>query len=50
MEGGETNNGNDSVVLEQVAELLEEFKSEEVDGFSAAGEDIVHDVVILGPR
>lgn len=44
---GETYNGDNAVWLEKRVQVLEEFISEEGDGLSAAGEDIVDDVVIL---
>jgi hypothetical protein len=39
--------GNDSVVLQKGVETADELVCEELDGLSAASEDVVDDVVIL---
>lgn len=42
---GATYNGNGTVGLEKRVQALQKLKRKEVDGFRAAGKDVVHNVV-----
>lgn len=43
-----TYDGDDTVVFQEVAQIVEEFDGEKLGWLGASGEDVVDDVVVLG--
>lgn len=48
--GRGTYDGNDTVVFQEGVQTLQELDGEEVDGLCAAGEDVMHDIIVLRGR
>ena len=46
----ETYNGNDPIFLEQVAQALDEFNSEEIHRLGSPGEDVMNNIVERSTR